>query len=275
MDGHLPARPHHLLDPANLTHLTAHVQCLRPKHWTLTGNRLKPWKQLLGLAFHATAQLLTTETDRDSWHFAAVYGHSLYCTAKFCPLLQLMGHLSPEEDSHSLSTPEGWWSHRTIDHSREWRPTGWATPLPASSTQAQTSCTSPPRFTLADKLITRHFVHLAYSLFQMDKNLSQVNKLMQRDLLHKSFHALPSCGICQWDGIPRPQPATFFYANKLLPLPLSFHPRPEKSFPGPQLDCGDTELAFKSSRAPTAQCLCCDETETMEHLLDDCLHNAA
>jgi hypothetical protein len=41
------------------------------------GNKLKPWKRLLDLAFHAIADHMGTyETSRDSWHTSAINRHS-------------------------------------------------------------------------------------------------------------------------------------------------------------------------------------------------------
>jgi hypothetical protein len=43
----------------------------------VTGNRIKPWNQLLGLSFIAVADLLATyKTARESRHVAAIIGHT-------------------------------------------------------------------------------------------------------------------------------------------------------------------------------------------------------
>jgi hypothetical protein len=66
-----------LQDRSNRTTLADHIQRMQPKQYRITGNKLKPWKKLLGLAFHAVADLLINyETSRDSCHTAAINGHS-------------------------------------------------------------------------------------------------------------------------------------------------------------------------------------------------------
>lgn len=53
---------------------------------------------------------------------------------------------------------------------------------------------------------------IAYSLFQMDKNVSQRYRKQQRHLLHKAIQVLPSYATCQWDLDNLPQRVTFLNA---------------------------------------------------------------
>jgi hypothetical protein len=77
--AHLPAILTGLLARANRPSLSDHIQQFGPKQWRITGNRLQPWNRLMGLAFHAEADLLATyETSRESWHAAAIAGHSSF-----------------------------------------------------------------------------------------------------------------------------------------------------------------------------------------------------
>jgi hypothetical protein len=47
-----------LLDRANRLTLALDIQRMRPKQWKVTGNKLKPCNKLIGLTFHAVADLL-------------------------------------------------------------------------------------------------------------------------------------------------------------------------------------------------------------------------
>jgi hypothetical protein len=56
------------------------------------GNRLKQSNRLLGIAFHAVADiLLAYETGRDAWHSEAIDDHSFF--SKVLPLTALKGQL--------------------------------------------------------------------------------------------------------------------------------------------------------------------------------------
>jgi hypothetical protein len=74
-----------LLIRANRPSLDEHIQSLGPKQWRSTGNQIQPWNRMLGLAFHAVADLLAAyETSREFWHAAAIAGHSSF--SKIFPL---------------------------------------------------------------------------------------------------------------------------------------------------------------------------------------------
>jgi hypothetical protein len=56
------------------------------------GNRLKLWNGLLGLAFHAVADILFAyETGRNAWHSEAIDDHSFF--GKVLPFTALEGQL--------------------------------------------------------------------------------------------------------------------------------------------------------------------------------------
>jgi hypothetical protein len=83
--AHLPTILAGLLAKANRPGLAEHIQFFGPRQQRSTGNRLQPWNRLIGLAFHSVADLLATyETLRDSWHAAAIAGHSSF--SKLFPL---------------------------------------------------------------------------------------------------------------------------------------------------------------------------------------------
>ncbi len=68
-NAHLPRILAGLLVRANRPSLDEHIQYLGPKQWKSTGNRIQPWNRMLGLAFHAVADLPALyETSRESWH---------------------------------------------------------------------------------------------------------------------------------------------------------------------------------------------------------------
>jgi hypothetical protein len=101
--AHLPTILAGLLARANRPGLAEHIQYFGPKQWRSTGNRLQPWNRMLGLAFHAVADLLAAyETSRDSWHAAAIAGHSSF--SKLFPLsLEKCQSLGTKMSTLSLS----------------------------------------------------------------------------------------------------------------------------------------------------------------------------
>ncbi len=67
-----------LLDRVNRPSLDHHISHLGPVQWEITGDSLLRENTMLGQAFHAVADLLKWhETSRESWHCAAISGHTL------------------------------------------------------------------------------------------------------------------------------------------------------------------------------------------------------
>ncbi len=122
--AHLPTILDGLLTRANRPGLAEHIQYFGPKQWRSTGDRLQPWNQLIGLAFHAVADLLAAyETSRDFWNATAIDGHSsfsklfplwvgemsilrdrnVYTVSKLLEVNDLTGRLTVEENSLLLA----------------------------------------------------------------------------------------------------------------------------------------------------------------------------
>jgi hypothetical protein len=216
--AHLPTILADLLARANRPGLAEHIQYFGPKQWRSTGNRLQPWNRLMGLVFHAVADLLATyETSRDSWHAAAIAGHSSF--TKLFPLSA--GERSILRDKNVY----------TVSHLLEVNDlTGCLTV--EENSQLFADLTVYPHLQHKLRLLLRllrrapvvdKFVALtttAFSLFVLDKNLSQIFKQQQRLKLHNSIQVPPSYSTRQRDGITLPQRTTFINAYKVLHLSL-------------------------------------------------------
>jgi hypothetical protein len=72
-DSMLPRIPRRINRPS----LEDHVEQLGPEQWSLTASRLQHKNKMFSQAFHAVAYLLRMyEMDKESWHFAAILGHT-------------------------------------------------------------------------------------------------------------------------------------------------------------------------------------------------------
>jgi len=116
---------------------------------------------------------------------------------------------------------------------------------------------------------------MAFSLFHMDKNLSQVYRKRKRQMLHRTIQTPPSFVTRQRDGVTLPMRSTFLDAYKVLFLPLLPSKTKETVFQILNRTIWTQNKAFKSGMAPDACCYRCDEVETMEHLLYACENYSA
>ncbi len=188
--AHLPTILAGLLVRANRPGLPEHIQHCGPRQWRSTGNRLQPWNHLLGLAFHSVADLLATyETLRDSWHAAAIAGHSsfiklfplsvgemailrdrnIYTVSQLLEVNDLTGRLMVEENRLLLADLS------TYPHLQH---------------KLRLLIRSMRRAPVIDKFVIP--TTTASSLFALDKNLSQIFKQQQRHKLHKMIQVPPS-----------------------------------------------------------------------------------
>jgi hypothetical protein len=107
---------------------------------------------------------------------------------------------------------------------------------------------SMPRAPVVDKFVTQ--TTTAFSLFCLDKNLSQIFKQQQRHKLHKMIQVLPSYSTRQRNGITLPQRVTFLNAYKVLHMSLLPSKTKEKVFQILNRTIWTQNKAFKSGRAP-------------------------
>ncbi len=200
--------------------------------------------------------LASYETSRDSWHAAAIAGHSSF--SKLFPLsageMSILrdNRLTVEENRLLLADlslhPNLQHKLRLLIHSLRCAP-------------------------VVDKFVTS--TTTASSLFCLDKNLSQIYKQQQRHKLHKTIQVPPSYFTCQRDGITLPQQTTFFNAYKVLHMSLLPSKTKETVFQVLNRTIWTQNKACKLGRAPDALCFRCEEIETMEHLLYGCGHYPA
>ncbi len=155
--------------------------------WKRTGNKLKSWKQLLGLSFHSVADiflLAAYETDRDTWDCTAINGHSSF--SKLFALSEIEGQLLAQKGiyiaSHIIEVDD-LFGRLTTNENRPLRAD--LAPFPMLQHKLRVLIQALQRPPTEDK-----FVGLAtkcYALFQLDKKISFVYKKHQRNRLHKSI----------------------------------------------------------------------------------------
>jgi hypothetical protein len=271
--AHLPRILAGLLARANRPSLDVHIQCLGPKQWRSTENRLQPWNRMLGLAFHAMADLLATyETSRESWHAAAIAGHSNF--SKVFPLS--IGEMSILRNNNVYTVSQllevnDLTGRLTIDENMLLL--AQLADYPRLQHKLRLLIRSMRRAPVVDIFVTP--TTTATSLFALDKNLSQIFKQQQRQKLQKIIQVPPSYTTRQRDGITLPQRATFVNAYKVLHLSLLPSKTKETVFQILNRTIWTQNKAFKSGRATDARCYRCEEIETMEHLLYCCEHYSA
>jgi hypothetical protein len=238
-----------------------------------TGNRLQQWNRMLGLAFHAVAALLAAyKTWRESWHGAAIAGHSSF--SKIFPLSS--GEISILHDNNVCTVSQLLEVNDLTGRLTTHENTALLAQLaayPHLQHKLRLLIRSLRRAPVVDKSVAP--ITTATSLFALDKNLSQIFKQQQRRKLHKTIQVPPSYTSRQRDGITLPQRATFIDAYKVLQLPLLPSKTKETTFQIFNRTIWTQNKAFKSGRAPNARCYRCEEIETMEHLLYCCEHYSA
>jgi hypothetical protein len=228
---------------------------------------------LLGLAFHAVADLLGTyETSRDSWHAAAIAGHSSF--SKLFPLS--VGEMAILKDKNIYTVSQllevnDLTGRLTVDESR--LPLADLSTYPHLQHKLRLLVHSMRRAPLVDKFVSQ--ATTASSLFCLDKNLSQIFKQQQRHKLHQMIQVPPSYSTRQREGITLPQRVTFLNAYKVLHMPLLPSKTKEAVFQILNRTIWTQNKAFKSGQVPDVLCYRCEEVETMEHLLYSCEHYSA
>jgi hypothetical protein len=180
--AHLPAILTGLLARANRPSLSDQIQWFGPLQWRITGNRLQQWNHLMGLAFHAVADLLAThETSRESWHAAAIAGH--YSFSKLFPLSVGEMSILKDKNIHTVSQlleVNDLTGQLTVDENRLLLAD--LSIYPHLQHKLHLLIHSSQRGPVVDKFVTH--TTTAFSLFHLDKNLSQIFKQQQR---HKLF----------------------------------------------------------------------------------------
>jgi hypothetical protein len=152
----------------------------------------------MGLAFHAVADLLVTyETSRESWHAAAITGHSSF--SKLFPIS--IGEMSILRDKNIYTVSQllevnDLTGRRTVDENRLLLVD--FSLYPHLQHKLCLLIHSLHRAPVVDKFVTH--TTTASSLFCLDKNLSQIFK--QQHELHKIIQVPPSYLTCHVMELP-------------------------------------------------------------------------
>ncbi len=216
--------------------------------------------------------LATYETSRDTWHAAAIAGHSSF--SKLFPLS--VGDMTVLKDKNIYAVSQllevnDLTDRLTVDENRLLL-ADFST-YPHLQHKLHLLVRSMRRAPVVDKFVTQ--ATTASSLFSLDKNLSQIFKQQRRHKLHKLIQVPLSYSTRQRDGITLPQRVTFLNAYKVLHMPLLPSKTKETVFQILNRTIWTQNKAFKSGQAPDALCYRCEEVETMEHLLYSCEHYSA
>ncbi len=267
----LPELLNNLLESINRPSLDQHLSNLGPAHWKQTGNRLMAKNEMLGKAFQAMSELLEThESSTESWHCAAIRGHTLMgkhllkLTAEEEQLLQDHGlhtvsQLLEENDAGGLTRAA---NRELINRLARDRP--WIRPKLTALVGKITALQLP----IADKRTLD--VTTGALLVRAEKHLSQVHSSIIRKQLTKKICTAPAYRTRARDGIYRPNEDTFRAGYKMLEAPMLPSKTKEVAFEILNRTIWTNNKAFKSGLTETPDCERCGEVETMEHLLHDC-----
>jgi hypothetical protein len=219
-------------------------------------------------AFRAIAAILTLyESDAESWHHAAIVGHSK--ASKLFPFTRAEGDLLQELDIIVVSqlfgtndltgmldkTENTVITHRLQRH-----------PLLRHKLHLLRAQLLNNSFT--DK--TSIAVTTLALLLRKDQNISQKYKKIVRHNLHISLKIPPAFGTRERDGVYVPERQTFKDAFGALSLPFMSSKTKETTFQVLNRTIWTNNKAFKSGTHTSPLCFRCNEIENMEHLLYLC-----
>jgi exonuclease III len=252
--------------------LDQHITQLGPEQWKLTSRKLETENTILSQAFQAMADLLQWhETSIESWHCAAIVGHSLIPRQSLFAINLNEAQLLNDNDIFTISqlyidTDTGTLS-RTINHELISR---LSTNHPWMRIKLQTLAAeiNKKKHPIQDKFsLSRTSGSL---LVKGDKHLSQINKKINSKKQTEKIITAPSYQTRIRDHVYRPDIDTFHQAYKILDLPWIPSKTKEIAFDILNRTIWTNNKAYKSALAPTPDCDRCDEIETMEHLLHGC-----
>ena len=274
----LPELLNGLLTRINRPNLDIHIQQLGPKEWEKTGNKLLLENTMLGQAFLSMSILLKWhETSNESWHCAAIIGHSQLSENG---LLRIS---TPEEveilrNNDILTVSQlfeegvtGGLSRQINNNIIEQIPenTGWlALRLKTFAKKIQEK-----KYPISGKTILN--CTSGTLLMRGEKHLSQVHKKIIDFELTEEIKIAPAYNTRIRDQVYRPDPDTFKNAYKILEMPWIPSKTKEIVFEILNRTIWTNNKSFKSQKSPSPNCDRCGEVETMEHLLHDCDYYSA
>ena len=272
----LPELLQGLLDRVGRPTLRHHIDHLGPMQWETTGDKLLPENAMLGQAFKAVAKLLSWhETSKESWHCAAIVGHTQLAdnAAKITEAearhleeqgIITVSQLFTEDEAGNLS--------RTVNNNLIMR---LATVIPWLRPKLTALANEIGRIRLPVHGKQILPVTSGALLVRGEKHLSVVYKKIIAEQLRAEIGTAPAYQTRIRDGVYRPDKETFHAAYKVLDMPSIPSKTKEIAFDVLNRTIWTNNKAFKSGKAPSPGCDRCGMVETMEHLLYECGHYAA
>ena len=263
-----------LLARVNRPPLHIHVQQLGPAQWQLTGNKLREENTMFGQSFISIGSLLEWhETDKTSWHCAAINGHTQLGEQLFKlnqaearvladSNILTVGQLYQENEAGGLS--------RTINTPLVDRMTTLAGPWLRTKLVSLINKINQQQLPERDKFPVAETT--GSLLIKGDKHLSQVHRKNMAVKLTQQITMAPSYQTRIRDGVYHPDRQTFMDAYKVLNLQIIPSKTKEVAFEVLNRTIWTNNKAFKSNRCDSPNCQLCGQTETMEHLLHSCPH---
>ena len=249
--------------------LQFHVETYGPEQWMHTADRLKQHNMLFADLFQSMAKLLKLhEEERDTWHVAALNGHSLF--NKLLPLTR-------DEASHLLEL-----NIRTVAQIYNVDDTGHIQNQinPALTRHFQGERQFQEKMHLFLQALkkkrlsfrNKHQSELVSGglLLRKEGKMSQEYRKMLRKKLDKEIKTAPAYASRIRDGVYYPTPETFTNAFKVLQNKHLPSKTKDTTFQILNRTIWTNNKAHKSGRIDNPKCDRCEEIETTEHLLCEC-----
>ena len=270
----LPALLSEMLRSTGRPTLEEHIQQLGPVQWALTGNRIKGHNQLLGQAFLFMAKFLRQYEKRaDSWHAAAVHGHS---EGKCFPITEMERRVLKEMQIFSVSQLfELQDNMQTSDRDNRVLFDQLNLHHPSLHFKLKLICRNLRACRLPRASAFPSPITTAQAQTQQDAKLSIKYRKQARMDLDKSIGIAPAYITRQKDGVYYPSEKTFNDAYKVVDIGCLPAKTKETSFQILNRTIWTNRKAYRSGVIDSPACGRCEEDETMEHLLYGCENYSA
>jgi hypothetical protein len=250
------------------------MQQLDPVQWVATGKLLADHNLLLSQSFVFMAKFRRQyETKPDSWHAAALHGHSLGKTffipepeRRVLKEMQLFSVSQIFKTNDNMTTSEGE-KIELFEHLDHYHPSLSNKLKWIRRNLRDTRLTRTPAYPAS--LTTAH------AQIQQDSKLSIKYQKQARQDLYTSIGTAPAYATQQRDGVFYPSPKTFTDAYKVIEIGSMPNKTRETSFQVPNRTVWINRKAYRTGIAENATCNRCEEEETMEQLLYGCKNYSA
>jgi hypothetical protein len=261
-----------ILTDSGRPNLADHVNTMGPQEWMKTSVKIESVNPMLSEAFKSMASFLRKlEDNHEDWHHAPIWGHSK--THKLFPFYP--ADIATLQSLRINTVSQIFETHISGGIDKDISP------------DLLTSLQDYPSLRHKMKLFSQAFRRMPFrqkfasprsnlaSLILLDTNMSRRYKLLCRSILDTEIKIAPAYQTRIRDNIHiRPTIHTFNDAYQLLRLPLLTSKTREIAFQVLNRTIWTNNKAFKSRMRNDPNCERCDQIETMEHTLCECLHYA-